>query len=75
MTILEAKQALDKIISKGRLHLYKPIQIAEILYRDRTEGDINLSDLDTYRNASKRWRCNMFTFFRKNIHIVGKISR
>lgn len=56
MTILEAKQALDKIISKGRVHLYKPIQIAEILYRDRTKGDIDLSDLDTYRNTSKRWR-------------------
>lgn len=38
MNIKEAKQALDKVISKGRVHLYKPIQIAEILYRDRTEG-------------------------------------
>lgn len=56
MTILEAKQALDKIISKGRVHLYKPIQIAEILYRDRIDRDIDLSDLNTYRNASKRWR-------------------
>ncbi len=56
MTILEAKQALDKIISKGRVHLYKPIQIAEILYRDRVSRDIDLSDLSTYRNASKRWR-------------------
>ena len=56
MTILEAKQALDKIISKGRVHLYKPIQIAEILYRDRVDGDIDLSDLSTYRNASKKWR-------------------
>lgn len=56
MTILEAKQALDKIISKGRVHLYKPIQIAEILYRDRVHGDIDLADLNTYRNASKRWR-------------------
>lgn len=56
MTILEAKQALDKIISKGRVHLYKPIQIAEILYRDRTNGDIDLLDLNTYRNASKKWR-------------------
>lgn len=56
MTILEAKQALDKIISKGRIHLYKPIQIAEILYRDRICGDIDLADLDTYRNASKKWR-------------------
>lgn len=56
MTILEAKQALDKIISKGRVHLYKPIQIAEILYRDRIDRDIDLSDLNTYRNASKKWR-------------------
>lgn len=56
MTIPEAKQALDKVISKGRVHLYKPIQIAEILYRDRVYGDIDLSDLSTYRNASKRWR-------------------
>lgn len=56
MTILKAKQALDKIISKGRIHLYKPIQIAEILYRDRTVGDIDLSVLETYRNSSKKWR-------------------
>ena len=56
MTISEAKQALDKIISKGRVHLYKPIQIVEILYRDRMHGDIDLADLDTYRNPSKKWR-------------------
>lgn len=56
MNIFEAKQALDKIISKARVHLYKPIQVAEILYRDRTKGDINLSDLSTYKNASKKWR-------------------
>lgn len=53
MNIQEAKQALDKIISKARIHLYKPIQIAEILYRDRIEGDIDLEDLETYRNQSK----------------------
>lgn len=53
---MEAKQALDKIISKGRVHLYKPIQIAEILYRDGVHGDIDLADLDTYRNISKKWR-------------------
>ncbi|MBM2817159.1 MAG: Type restriction enzyme HaeII [Ignavibacteria bacterium] len=56
MDIKEAKQALDKIITKARVHLYKPIQIAEILYRDRTEKDIELGDLSTYRNVSKRWR-------------------
>ena len=55
-TIQEAKDALDKVIKKSRVHMYKPIQIAEILYRDRTKGDINLSDLSTYRNVSKKWR-------------------
>lgn len=56
MNISDAKTALDKVIDKGRVHLYKPIQIAEILYRDRVEKDINLSDLSTYRTQSKKWR-------------------
>jgi hypothetical protein len=42
MNIKEAKQALDKVIEKGRVHLYKPVQIAEILYRDRTKQNIEL---------------------------------
>lgn len=52
----EAKAALDKIIKKSRVHMYKPIQIAEILYRHRTVGDIDLLNLDSYRTHSKRWR-------------------
>ncbi len=56
MKIDQAKLALDKIIDKARVHLYKPIQIAEILYRDRVYNDINLDDLESYRNASKKWR-------------------
>ena len=52
MNIIEAKQALDKVIDKARVHLYKPIQIAEILYRDRIEQDITLLDLTTYRTQS-----------------------
>ncbi len=56
MNILEAKQAIDKIIEKARVHFYKPIQIAEILYRDRVYEDIDLNNLSTYRNSSKRWR-------------------
>lgn len=56
MTILEAKASLDKIIAKSRIHLYKPIQIAEILYRDRVHKDIDISDLESYRNPSKKWR-------------------
>lgn len=56
MTLITAKEALDKIIKKARVHLYKPIQIAEILHRDRINGDIDLSDLETYRTKSKKWR-------------------
>lgn len=47
---------LNKLISKSRLHFYKPIQIAEILFHHRTEKKINLNQLETYRNLSKRWR-------------------
>lgn len=38
------------------MHLYKPIQIAEILYRDRKFKDIDLSNLEDYRSPSKKWR-------------------
>ncbi len=47
------------MITKSRVHLYKPIQIAEILHRDRVCKDINLLDLQSYRNASKKWRDDM----------------
>ncbi len=56
MKVDVAKKALDKVIDKARVHLYKPIQVAEILHRDRVAGDINLADLETYRSASKKWR-------------------
>jgi len=51
-----SKQALDSLIRKSRVHLYKPIQIAEILFRNRTEKNWNLNDLESYRNVSKKWR-------------------
>lgn len=51
-----AKKALDLVIRKSRVHLYKPIQIAEILYHHRTEQGWDLKDLESYRNVSKRWR-------------------
>ncbi len=51
-----AKNALDTVIRKARVHFYKPIQIAEILFQHRTEGRVNLARLETYRNVSKRWR-------------------
>lgn len=51
-----AKEALDKLIKKSRVHFYKPIQIAEILHYHRTAGDFSLLDLESYRNRSKKWR-------------------
>ena len=62
----EAKNALDKVISKSRVHLYKPIQIAEILYRDRVYKDINLANLEDYRTKSKKWRDNV------SIELLGR---
>src|SRR5690554_4037990 len=56
MNLEDAKGAIDNIIRKARVHLYKPIQIAEILHRDRVHNDIVLSELETYRTKSKTWR-------------------
>ena len=56
-----AKNALDAVIQKSRVHLYKPIQIAEILFRHRTERGWDLNDLESYRNISKRWRDDVST--------------
>ena len=52
----QAKTRLDLIISKGRVHLYKPIQIAEILYHDRIDGNFNLNNSESYRKESRFWR-------------------
>ena len=68
MNLFIAKRSLDTVIDKARVHLYKPIQIAEILYRDRTEGDIDLEDLETYRTASRKWRNSV------SLALVGRIS-
>ena len=63
-----AKKHLDTVINKARIHFYKPIQIAEILQRDRIVGDIDLNDLDTYRKPSKKWRDEI------SLRFVGNIS-
>ena len=68
MSIKEAKDSIDKVIKKGRIHLYKPIQIAEILHRSKTRGDVAIDDLESYRNASKRWRDAV------SIILVGNVS-
>jgi len=68
MNIQNAKKALDKVIKKGRVHFYKPFQIAEILKKHR-EGEItDLKDLESYKNSSRRWRNEVSTI------LVGRIS-
>lgn len=58
-SVVLAKEALDRLIDKQRVALYKPIQLAEILYRVR-RGELSVNDihhnLEAYRNPSKRWR-------------------
>lgn len=60
--------ALDKIINKSRVHLYKPIQIAEILYHYRKGDKIDLNDVESYRNISKKWRDDV------SRRLVGRVS-
>lgn len=64
----KAEEALDTIIRKSRVHLYKPIQIAEILFRHRTERGWDLEDLESYRNVSKKWRDEI------SVRLVGRRS-
>lgn len=64
----EQKNALDKIFKKARVHFYKPIQIAEILHHHRVDGGLDLSDLESYRNVSKRWRDDI------SIRLIGRRS-
>ncbi|MBR2507764.1 MAG: HaeII family restriction endonuclease [Bacilli bacterium] len=66
-SVKEAKLALDKIINKSRVHLYKPIQIAEILYHHRTVGGFDLLELESYRNTSKKWRDEV------SIELLGRV--
>lgn len=68
ITRVEAKNALDTVIKKSRVHLYKPIQVAEILYRDRIYKDIDLLSLEDYRTKSKKWRDEM------SIVLLGRVS-
>ncbi|MDR1385088.1 MAG: HaeII family restriction endonuclease [Planctomycetaceae bacterium] len=51
---MESKKRLDILIKKSRADLYKPIAIAEILYRNRTNG-LDITDKEQYRRQSYEW--------------------
>jgi type II restriction enzyme len=62
-----AKQQLDKVIQKARIHFYKPIWIAEILFHHR-QNPFDLSEVENYRNISKKWRDQV------TLRLVGRQS-
>lgn len=64
----KAKSALDLVVRKSRVHLYKPIQIAEILYHHRTAKGLDLLNVESYRNISKKWRDEI------TLRLVGRKS-
>jgi len=68
MNLKQAKVSLDKVINKGRVHFYKPFQIAEILRMHRNGQLDDLTDLASYKNVSRRWRDDVST------RLVGRIS-
>jgi len=67
-TVQNAKERLDSIIKKGRVDLYKPIQIAEVLRRSRVNGDINVRNIATFQNPSTHWRNEV------SMQLLGKVS-
>jgi hypothetical protein len=64
---MSPKQSLDRLLAITRVHYYKPIQIAEILYRNRIKP-FDLSDLKNYRTVSKKWRDEV------SYRLVGSVS-
>jgi|GEM_PF-1116214 len=56
MNPAEAKQEIDTMINNARFRCFRPIRVAEILYHSRTEGGFDLSDPQSYRVESGRWR-------------------
>lgn len=56
MDLDRAKSKLDHVIDIGRVEMYKPIQVAEVLFAARSGAGIDLSDVESYRTKSRRWR-------------------
>lgn len=56
-SIVSAKQQLDLVIKKSRVDMYKPIQIAEVLFHSRIEEPgLEINNKETFRIKSLRWR-------------------
>ncbi|MDR0520773.1 MAG: HaeII family restriction endonuclease [Planctomycetaceae bacterium] len=60
----EAKNRLDALIKKSRADLYKPLAVAEILYRHRLQ-DLDINDLQSYRRKSYEWMREVILFIHR----------
>lgn len=57
ISVEQAKERLDYVISIARSDMYKPIQVAEVLYHSRVaDADIEILNRETYQNPSVHWR-------------------
>ena len=65
----QAIDRLDTLIKQAKDKWYNPIQIAEILYRARVHGPLDLQDLASYRNSSNAWRDDITR------RLVGSVNR
>ena len=67
-TLQQAKERLDSIINKGRVDLYKPIQIAEVLRHSRLNKDVVMG-ISTIKPHSLRWRdAYLDNYWERNQH-------
>lgn len=56
MSVEDAKAEIDTLIGNSRFRCYRPLRVAEILFRSRTDAEIDIADPESYRVASARWR-------------------
>lgn len=56
MSVVEAQAQIDTLITNSRFRCYRPIRIAEILYHSRTDTEIDIADVESYRVKSATWR-------------------
>lgn len=66
--LTKAKGKLDSVIGKSRIDLYKPIQVAEVLFHSRHGEVEDIRNVETFKNRSCKWRDEV------TLELLGKRS-
>ena len=85
MNLKDARERLDSLIRKSRVHFYRPIQVAEVLHQCRLGVIRSVKKIEDYRVRSKHWRdevsrrilgrvCNSSAAYQDSIFDDGKCS-